>query len=227
MAKLVLSSGGAVVFQCFIDDGRLAIGRDGANQIVIDDPAVSPAHAAVVAVGKDHILEDLGSTVGTYVNGMRVARHILQHGDVAAFGAFHLRYMNPRATTESDLDRTMLIAGLRTPADVPADDDASATSLRVPSARTAKTRFPKGRARIVHGPRTRTILELNRVIAAFGRPGDALAVIARRPQGFFLLHVEGRRPPRVNGRPIGDGPWQLRDGDVVEVGNERLEFVAG
>ena len=42
-------------------------------------------------------------------------------------------------------------------------------------------------------------IELDRVVATFGRPGRRVAVITRRPQGYFLWHVEGRRRLRVNG----------------------------
>ena len=59
MAKLVLSAGGAVLYQCFVDRDRLTVGREAHNQIVIDDPSVSREHAAIVPVGNDHILEDL------------------------------------------------------------------------------------------------------------------------------------------------------------------------
>ena len=59
MAKLVLSAGEAVLYQCVVDADRLTIGRDEANSIVVDDPAVSRAQAAIVPVGNDHILEDL------------------------------------------------------------------------------------------------------------------------------------------------------------------------
>src|SRR6478735_8851116 len=100
MAKLVLSKGGSIVFQCFVDQQRLGLGRDPVNQIVIEDSAVSRLHAAIVAVGNDHILEDLASANGTFVNGKRIPRRrILQHGDVVEFGAYRLRYMNPKTAT--------------------------------------------------------------------------------------------------------------------------------
>src|ERR1043166_1899255 len=112
MAKLVLSAGGAVIHQSFIDKERVDIGREADNAFVVDDPAAAPKHASIVAIGNDHIVEDLQSGVGTFVNGTRVARHILQHGDVIQFGSFHLRYLNPRASAEVDFERTMLITGL-------------------------------------------------------------------------------------------------------------------
>ncbi len=225
MAKLVLSTGGTVVFQYFLDDERMGIGRRALNQIVIDDPAVSLTHAVILPVGNDHILEDLGSATGTFVNGTRIERHILQHGDVVEFGAYNLRYMNPRASTEMDLDRTMIFAGLQAPA-APASDDPrpSPESLRIPTARPARVRAPKGRVVITAGPRARSTLELDRVVTMFGKPGVRMAVVTRRPHGFFITHVEGDRFPRVNGKRIDAEPRQLRGGDEFEVGDERVEF---
>ena len=46
----------------------------------------------------------------------------------------------------------------------------------------------------------------------------------RRPLGYYVTHVEGRRLPRVNGQPIGREPRLLKHGDIVEAGDERLEF---
>ena len=45
MAKLVLSKGGSVLHQCFLDKDRVGIGRDGHNHVVVDDPAVAGEHA--------------------------------------------------------------------------------------------------------------------------------------------------------------------------------------
>ena len=73
---------------------------------------MSREHAAIVPIGNDHILEDLRSANGTVVNGTRLSRRILQHGDVMEFGQFHLRYLNPKVAADIDLERTMLIEGL-------------------------------------------------------------------------------------------------------------------
>ncbi|TMH58212.1 MAG: FHA domain-containing protein, partial [Betaproteobacteria bacterium] len=66
MAKLVVSSGGAIVHQCFLDQERLNVGRQADNQVVIDDPAVSEKHAAIIPIGNDHVLQDLQSVGGTF-----------------------------------------------------------------------------------------------------------------------------------------------------------------
>ena len=223
MAKLVLSTAGTIVHQCFLDQERVSIGRETSNHVVVDDPAVSREHAAIFQVGNDHVLSDLHSEHGTFVNGTRLDRHILQHGDIVELGAFNLRYLNPRASAESDLDRTMLITGLRH-AGPPEDAPTRATNLQVPAARATRTRFPKGRVKVQAGARKDTILELDRVVATFGKSGE-LAVVTRRPHGYFITHVEGRRYPRVNRRAIGSEAHMLRNGDVIEVADERLEFV--
>ncbi len=221
MAKLVLSSGGTVVFQCFVDRQRLGVGRDPANQIVVEDPWVSREHAAILAVGNDHILEDLSSANGTVVNGQRMSRRILQHGDVVELGAFHLRYLNPKAA-EDELDRTMLIEGIAAAQiAVPAERDAPA----VPRTRATRIKFPRGRAYMMSGPRAGTTIELDRVVARFGKPGRRSAVVVRRPHGYVLAHVEGLRAPRVNGQPAGKEPRPINAGDVIEVADERFRLV--
>ena len=225
MAKLVLSSGGSVLYQCFLDKDRVGIGRQPHNQVVVDDAAVNGEHAAIFQVGNDHVLEDLHSTSGTFVNGVRVLRHILQHGDVIEFGALYLRYLNPRATSEIDLERTMLVAGLYVSGDDARHERGSlAAEIRVPSARAARIRFPRGRVSAIAGSRAGKTIELDRVVALFGKSGDQLAVVTRRPHGYFITHVEGLRFPRVNHQSIGRGSRMLSSGDVFEVADEKLEF---
>jgi pSer/pThr/pTyr-binding forkhead associated (FHA) protein len=234
MAKLVLSAGGAVLYQCFVDKDRLTVGREAHNQIVIDDPAVSREHAAIVPLGNDHILEDLRSANGTVVNGTKLSRRILQHGDVMEFGRFHLRYLNPKVAADIDLERTMLIEGLSDSKLEQLRDGTApvagnvpmpvARNVPMPVAGTARTHFPKGRVWMGAGPRAGEVIELDRVVTMFGRLGVASAVVVRRPLGYYVCHVEGRSMPRVNGRRIGREPRLLQHGDIVEAGGERLEF---
>jgi pSer/pThr/pTyr-binding forkhead associated (FHA) protein len=226
MAKLVLSKDGSIVHQCFLEGERVHIGREPHNQVVIDDPVVEAEHAVIVPLGNDHILEALRTVHGTFLNGARVIKHILQHGDVVQFGAFHLRYLNPRASAERDLERTMLITGLeRFAVATPSQSGPSPDELRIPSARMAGIRFPKGSVSVIAGSRAGETIELDRVVATFGTPGDQLAVITRRPHGYFITHVEGRRSPRVNRRSVGKQARALHHGDVIEVADQKLEFL--
>jgi len=226
MAKLVLSTGGSMIHQCFLDRERVKVGRAPHNQIVIDDPAVSDEHAAILTVGNDHILEHPSKLIDTLVNGSPSTRHILQHGDTMQFGAFYLRYLNPRASADSDLDRTMLISGLARVHNAQREPGPAAPAGHIRSAHAADVRFPKGKVKVIAGSRNSGTIKLDRVVATFGKPGKELAVVTRRPRGYFITHVEGRRSARVNGQSIGGKDARLlRHGDIIEVAEEKLEFL--
>ncbi len=65
----------------------ITIGRDPGNQVAVNDPQISRQHARITPQGGLFILEDLGSTNGTTVNGMRITGpHTLAHGDEIGLG---------------------------------------------------------------------------------------------------------------------------------------------
>jgi hypothetical protein len=65
----------------------VSIGRDPGNRVVINDPQISRQHARITPQGGLMVLEDLGSTNGTTVNGLRIsASHTLAHGDEIGLG---------------------------------------------------------------------------------------------------------------------------------------------
>jgi ABC-2 type transport system ATP-binding protein len=72
------------------------IGRDPAADVVIADAEVSPQHASFVLAAGRVVVEDLGSTNGTFVNGRRVTgSHELQPGDRVQLGATVLEVRPP------------------------------------------------------------------------------------------------------------------------------------
>jgi hypothetical protein len=100
---------------------EISIGRDQSNDIVISDADVSRRHARLVQQGDKYLLEDLGSTNGTFINGSRLtAAQYLQPGDLVKFGeTIELVYELPGF----DMQATMVanqLAGLATdPAAIP------------------------------------------------------------------------------------------------------------
>ncbi len=67
-------------------------------------------------------------------------------------------------------------------------------------------------------------LEITKPLTTLGKPGVQVAVITRRPQGFFITHVEGANKPSVNGRPIELQAHALNDHDVIELAGVKVEF---
>ena len=69
-----------------------AIGRDAGNDIALPDEAASARHATLAVDDGEWWIEDLGSTNGTLVNGVRIAkRERLRPGDEIAIGRVALR----------------------------------------------------------------------------------------------------------------------------------------
>jgi hypothetical protein len=66
------------------------IGRRLDNQIVIDDPRVSRAHAQLRVIKERFVIFDLSSTGGTYVNGVRANQSVLYPGDVISLAGVTL-----------------------------------------------------------------------------------------------------------------------------------------
>ena len=70
-----------------VKDGPLILGRDPSNQLEVGDPAVSRKHCSVSEVSADVFeVTDLDSHNGTFVNGARVSRQTIQHGDRIRIG---------------------------------------------------------------------------------------------------------------------------------------------
>jgi FHA domain len=89
MARLTLQLEGRTLKAYAV--GRMAtIGRQPDNTITIDSPAVSSHHACVFREGNWFSVEDLQSTNGTFVNGQRVSRQLLEDGDVLQVGEHQL-----------------------------------------------------------------------------------------------------------------------------------------
>jgi pSer/pThr/pTyr-binding forkhead associated (FHA) protein len=244
-AKLILSMDGAVLKEYPLNKERTTIGRKPHNDIVIDNLAVSSNHAAIVTILNDSFLEDLDSTNGLAVNGTPTKKHFLQNNDVIEIGKYKLKYLNdqPTQTSAADFEKTMV---LRAPVKVsPAVGEGTAKSpldvtMTRKSEAVATSQFnatnssmgadvtggtpPPALVQILNGPNSGKELELVKNLTTLGKPGVQVAVLARRPHGYFITHVEGGHFPTVNGSSIGEQPHQLKDHDLIELAGVKMEF---
>ncbi len=112
-----------------------------------------------------------------------------------------------------------------TPKPIPAQAPAPApASTAAPAAAAPKSPHPLGAIQILSGGNAGKELELAKPLTTLGKPGVQVAVLTRRPQGYFITHVEGANPPQVNGQAIGTAPHALKDHDVVELAGVKMEF---
>jgi len=86
--RLIAISGAPREMIPVMKDGPLFLGRDSSNQVKLGDAAVSRKHCSVSEVsGGVFEIADLDSHNGTYVNGTKVSRQTIQHGDRIRLGS--------------------------------------------------------------------------------------------------------------------------------------------
>jgi hypothetical protein len=108
-------------------------------------------------------------------------------------------------------------------AGMPRGERHSVPSTRVPDEPRAPA-IPV--IKVLSGPNAGRSIALDKAESLVGRVGLQVAAIRKNGDAFRLILIEGSAPPSVNGEAIGDGGVDLVFGDVIEVANTRLEFVA-
>ena len=73
-----------------IEGGVFRIGRDSSNQLQLRDSEVSRHHAEIRLADGSATVHDLGSSNGTFVNGVECKEKVLASGDRIQFGSTHL-----------------------------------------------------------------------------------------------------------------------------------------
>lgn len=100
---------------------------------------------------------------------------------------------------------------------------AKAVAHAAPAENVASSQAPAV-VQILNGPNAGKELELIKNLTTLGKPGVQVAVLARRPHGYFLTHVEGTTFPVVNGESLGEQLRQLNDHDIIELAGVKMEF---
>ena len=223
MAKLILSMDGLVLKEIPLVKERMTVGRKAHNDIQIDNMAISGEHAAVVTILSDSFLEDLNSTNGTLVNGQPVKKHFLKDGDVIELGKYKMKYLAAPAVSgdASDYSGTTGVASIPGPGlahgvDVLATSQAASNVVPPPGP-------PAAAIRLLSGSNAGHQLQLTKTLTTLGKPGQ-VAVIARRPHGYFLTHAEGAAFPVLNGRVVDAQAQRLEDHDLIEMAGVKMEF---
>lgn len=217
-----------------VDKPMCIIGRDEHADIpLFGDPQIAPQHARIVRQQNRHLLEDLGSPVGTLLNGQRVVRAWLKDGDTIQIASMRLQFFEKATRSlvrealereEKPVSRSPLpdylcpycgerkdpVTGQCACSVLPA-----ATSLATTSAAAATE------PSIAAAPTRLVILSGVKAGAVFPLLGDVLA-IGREPGRDILLDFDptvSRRHARLENR---GGQWTL-----VDEGSRNGSFVNG
>ena len=251
MAKLNISLEGNSLGEFNLDKERITIGRRVGNDIHIDNLAVSGDHAVITTIGNDSFLQDLDSTNGTLVNGKSIKKHVLHHGDIIGFGRYQIEYVNltqqKSLADRSGFENTAVMRPAKPIADAsargsegektlstatsePSKENATQVASAAPAIDSEKlvksvvTDQILGHLQVLNGVNTGHELLLNKALTTLGKPGVQVAVITKRPHGYFITHVEGKKMPLVNGHVIGAQAHALSDHDVIDLEGIKMEF---
>jgi len=144
--------------------------------------------------------------------------------------------MNKQATT-GEVEKTGKFETLKSPAPSPNKPAAPETPSPVPKAAAPQSTIPQAAAsqtspaqqqvavvQVLTGPNAGKELELVKNLTTLGKPGLQVAVLTRRPHGYFITHVEGNSFPLVNGQALTNQAHQLNEHDVIELAGVKMEF---
>jgi pSer/pThr/pTyr-binding forkhead associated (FHA) protein len=223
MAKLIIKFNDVVIDQIVLKQGDMNIGRRPGSDILLDNMAVSGSHASIFTIGEDSFVQDLNSTNGTFVNSKRIAKHHLDNGDVVTIGNHSLTYINEKATKSgADFAKTVIINPQK-------QEDMLVQASKAASA-PAKESTPtvdhrQGSLFILSGANNGKRIDLTSAVTNLGRAGKRAGIISRTGNGrYILLPGDNNEAPRLNGVKVAASGEELKNGDVIEAADSRMQF---
>jgi predicted component of type VI protein secretion system len=238
MSRLVLRFENAMLKEVPLGTQPVTIGRAPDNDIHIDNLAVSNYHARVYVEAGSLVVEDLNSLNGSFLNDIRIERAMLKDGDTILIGKHEIQVDQmhdvavpaeglrkapaPRVNETMILDTEERRKLLEMTAAAGERSQLSPERLLVPTLTVLHGRTDQKEYRIagkltVIGHSKMATVQLRGWFAP-----EVAAQINKHEDGFYL--GRGDRVPKINGISI-HGLTKLNDGDVIEVGRVRLNFL--
>lgn len=230
--RVILEEGDLVeqAQEILLDGREVVIGRDPQADLVIPSPLVSRRHARLYPEDGHYLVEDLGSTNHTFLNGQRVTGPTrLQAGDVLQIGqAIRLAYA-AAAADEVPEEETLLDLLARTALEAapPREETMLAEEglpLEAGPPPFLVASFPGSEARTVTLAGDRLRLGRapdNDLVVPSPIVSGHHAVMERDTGGGYLLRLEpgARNPVYHNGTPV-ERQVALHDGDLLRIGGQ-------
>lgn len=237
-ARLVFEIGAQAGEVVALEDQSLILGRESSSaDVVIDDPQVSRAHARIFSQGSGYLVEDLGSTNGTFVNDRRIdSPQRLGGGDRIRLGkevVVRLEVTDAAPVTSSTSEAQARLSDRRTIRKPPPDEEGDGETSRA----RGEEPSPESARLIVGTPDGREheyVLEDDRI--TLGRLGENDIVLnvpivsrrhlsLRRRENSYILAV---RPDALNSVLVNQEPVldqiALSDGDEISIGSVDGDF---
>lgn len=231
MPKLLLKFEAAVIREYKVDKPAMTIGRKPDNDIMLDNQAVSGHHCKIYQSGDTYFVEDLNSTNGTMVNGKKVLKSGLHHGDAIGIIKYSLTFLvegaqapnaaPPAAGAQASKPATVVPAPAPAPVPQSQKPRAKAGLEVLEGSADGKTEHELASLSTYIGKSSQANIQY-KGSGVFNLGPDMAVVITMRPEGYYLIPIkEGYA--RHNGSAL-DKKALLADDDVIEVGGTKFRF---
>ncbi len=235
MAKLILKFNDAVIDQIEVKPGDMAIGRRPGSDVLLDNLAVSGNHASIFTVGEDSFIQDLNSTNGTFINNKRITKHHLKNGDIILIGKHSIIYINDKVEKSVDnFAKTVIINPGAKAAPAPSTDAPKPNVTPAPAPSQVIEQKPaetaggvdtrQGAIFILSGANSGKRIDLISPVTNLGKTGKPAGIITRNRNSYILSAAKEGEIPKLNGKFVAAQGEELKNGDIIEVGDTRLQF---
>jgi len=208
------------------------IGRQDANDIVIDNLAVSFHHAKVESIGDEFLLIDLHSENGSFVNDQRIKAHWLVDGDIITIGKHTLLFSNPKnrnlpdkmspsivETMQMDTEKFRELLNRNGLKKAPGAKTRSAPTPVLVFLSEGRKKLPLGEHPVRIGKAPTSDIVVNGLLV-----GKTAAVINRLEDGWYLSCVGGLARVKINGQVVKTAV-KLNRLDVITLGRLKMQFL--
>lgn len=198
------------------------VGRVPENDIVINNLGVSRRHAEIIEENGKYYIQDLGSVNGTYVNGQKVEKDLLNDKDEILIGKHKIIFQHPQIAAMSEMK-----AQIQESQTVMMDPEAVKKMRETMASAPAKIVLPDGQSIQIVKPKT---VIGNGPVADIKLNDKSIAPeqvqILKDSNGYKLVHLSNVAATIVNGKMINDS-CQLTDDSSIQIGRTNLFFRLG
>lgn len=213
MPEIIVKLGDNVVQKYFFVQESMSVGRAPDNEIVIENLAVSRAHSVIRREEEHYVVTDLGSSNGTYVNGVKVKKTELVDKDVITIGKHKLHFYDgqvapkkERSSSMQDVEGTMMFT------------QASGAEIEVTKGRQKGQRFDLSKDTVTIGRGPNNDIRLSDWFVSKDH-----AIIEHSEGEYMLKDLDSWRHTTINGEQVQNAI--LNDGDVIQLGpTVQLQF---
>ncbi len=218
-----------------LDEPVISIGRLPENTIPISNMGVSRRHVKIEQdTDKSYVLSDLNSLNGTFVNGKKIKKVTLAHGDKICIGKYTIIYEGDQESAKREgLSQPEAVAGMQ--------EGSSRRSSTVvqPSVGEKKEESEddpaSGSAPVLIETSKHIVYKLDRNFLTLGSDEEddifvngfminkAQAVLEQREDGYYIIGQKLMAKIKVNGKSVRTR--RLEHKDRIEIGSSTFRFM--